>query len=55
MSKFTYVGPHDAVDIGGVTVLSGGVFEASPEQTRSLSEQPDNWKPVAAPTKKKES
>ena len=46
-----YVGPHDAVDVAGVVVKRG----ESADLPEELLKQSDNWQPVKAPTKKKES
>lgn len=51
MALMKYVGPHDAVDVGILTVKRGEVADL-PED---LLEQSDNWQPVkTATTKKKE-
>ncbi len=49
MALMTYVGPHDEVDVLGVTVKRG---EAA-DLPNDLLEQPDNWQPVKAATPKK--
>lgn len=49
MPLMRYVGPHDAVDVGVVTVKRGETVDL-PED---LLEQTDNWQPVKAATVKK--
>lgn len=49
--RLTYVGPHDAVDVGGITVKRG----ESANLPKSLLDQPDNWQPAKAAPNKKES
>lgn len=48
--RLTYVGPHDSVDVGGVSVKRG----ESADLPKALLDQPDNWQPVKAATTKKE-
>lgn len=51
MPRMKYVGPHDAVDVAGVSVKRG----EDADLPKDLLDQPDNWQPVKAATTKKES
>ena len=56
MTRLTYVGPHDGVELmlpdGGIaTVARGDHLETTPDHAAALLEQPTNWQP-AAPDKK---
>lgn len=50
-----YVGPHDAVDTPFGSVAHGKSLSFPPDVAAVLTEQPDNWQPVAAPSTPKES
>jgi hypothetical protein len=48
--KFTYIGPHDAVDLSGVgTVQHGDEVEVTGEAAKSLDAQTD-WQRAATKT-----
>lgn len=51
MPRMTYVGPHDSVDVAGLTVARG----ESADLPKDLLDQPDNWQPAKAAPNKKES
>lgn len=51
--QFTYVGPHDEVDVLGQVVKHGGRITVEGDAADSLAEQPDNWSPFGHKPKKK--
>lgn len=56
MTRLTYTGPHDEVEIpsAGVVCKRGDSVEVPDALSKSLLEQADNWAPVKATTTKKE-
>lgn len=52
MPKFLYVGPHDAVDVLGQVVEQGAEIDVSSDAAKGLADQPDNWQPIKASSKK---
>lgn len=57
MPRITYVGSYDEVEVPsiGAVCKRGAVVEVSDSVADSLLEQPDNWQPMKATEKKKES
>ena len=55
MPEFTYVGPHDGVDVEfqPEPVANGGRVTVSADVAKTLRDQPDNWRETK--TKNKES
>lgn len=53
MPEFTYVGPHDAVDVEfhPEPVARGSKVTVTAELAKALRDQPGNWRETKAPRK----
>lgn len=52
MPRIKYVGPHDEVEVVGLSpVARGADVDCPADLAKSLLEQADNWQPVKTTTK----